>query len=70
MKLEGAWAQAIIAVALAVIAAGIAWGHIQTQVSSDHDILIEIRADVKDVRHELRDLDRRIIHLEAQALED
>ena len=70
MKLEGAWAQAIIAVALAVIAVGVAWGHVQAQVSSDHDILVEIRADVKEVRSDLRDQDRRIIRLEVLAQEE
>ena len=70
MKLEGAWAQAIIAVALAVIAVGVAWGHVQTRVSNDHDILIEIRADVKEVRSDLRDQDRRIIRLEVLAREE
>ena len=70
MGLEGAWAQAIIAVALAVIAVGVAWGHVRARLSSDHDILVEIRADVKEVRSDLRDQDRRIIRLEVLALEE
>lgn len=64
VKLDG-WAQVVIAAALAIIAAGIAWGHVSSQIKSDHDLLVEIRADVKSIRHEMRDIDRRLIYLEA-----
>ena len=66
VKLDG-WVQVVIAAALAVIAAGVAWGHITSQVKSDHDLLVEIRNDVKTIRHEIRELDRRLIYLEAQS---
>ena len=66
VKLDG-WVQVVIAAALAVIAGGIAWGHISSQVKSDHDLLVEIRNDVKTIRHEIRELDRRLIYLEAQS---
>lgn len=66
VKLDG-WVQVVIAGALAVIAAGVAWGHITSQVKSDHDLLIEIRTDVKALHTDLRDIDRRLIYLEAQS---
>ena len=58
------WIQVVIAFTLAIIALGVAWGHVTTQVSTDHDVLIEIRTDVKELRQEVRDIDRRLIHIE------
>lgn len=54
------WAQVTIAAAAILLAGAIAWGQLSAQQSSDHDLLLEIRNDVKKINSELHRLNGQV----------
>ena len=54
------WTQALIAFAAIVIAGAIAWGQVTAKQSTDHDLLVEIKSDVKEIRKELQEMNGTI----------
>ena len=75
MQINGGTAQAIIIALLAALALATAWGVFGAKQNADHDLLIEIRTELKEIRLELKEsnegwrdgdlqLERRLIRLE------